>query len=349
MVMVRFWLPLGVVLLALWGCGNEPIPARIQSLSLTGDYATGDYAAAPSTSELELIFLGTGGIYLQHGEQALLGDPFFSNPPITDWVLMRESPVRSDVIDRYLPPLEAVKAILVAHVHHDHAMDVPYIAAKTDPQVPVLGSETLRNTLFSALDPNRLIALNAKASGLEKTGEWVQVNQFIRILPILSGHAPHLFGRVLNSDAVQSPLPSVPKTVVDWESGQALSFVIDFLQAGQPKFRIFYQSSAADAPDGLPPAWLLQDGKKVDLALLGIANQRRLQEYPIALLQALQPQQVVLIHWELFWDEYSQQVTRPLPGLDLAGLMQKIEQALPPQVPVYLPDRGARLRIQESL
>ena len=342
--MVRFWLPLGLVLLALVGCGNEPMPARIQALS-----SASEDPAVPTASELELVFLGTGGIFLQSGDQALLGDPFFSNPPISDWILMRESPVRTDLIDRYLPSLDAVKAILVAHVHHDHAMDVPYIAGKTDPQVPVLGSETLRNTLFTALEPDRLIALNARASGPGKVGEWVPVNEFIRILPILSGHAPHLFGKVFNSDAVQSPSPSVPKKVVDWQSGQALSFVIDFLQEGQPKFRIYYQSSAADAPDGLPPAWLLQDGKKVDLALLGVANHRRLQEYPTALLQALQPEQVVLIHWDVFWDEYSQQVTQPLPGLDLAGLVQKIEQALPPQVPVYLPERGARLRIQESL
>lgn len=342
--MVRFRVLLVVALLSLAGCENEPIPARFQALP-----AATPVSHPPSTAELDLIFLGTGGVYLQSGQQALLGDPFFSNPPIADWILMRESAVLTDVIDRYLPPVDSVKAILVAHVHHDHAMDIPYIAGKTDPQVPVMGSATLRNTLFSALEPARLQALNAQAAGPESTGQWVPVNEFIRILPILSGHAPHLFGKVFNSDQVEQPLASVPNTVTGWESGQALSFVIDFLVDGQTRFRVYYQSSAADAPDGLPPSWLLQDGKKVDLALLGVANHRRLQEYPIALLQALQPDRVVLIHWEVFWDEYSQQLTQPLPGLDLSGLAQKIEQALPRDVPVYLPDRGARLRIQESL
>ena len=343
--MVRSYFLLGIALLLLASCGSdEPIPARIQSLASASDVST-----APSASELELIFLGTGGIYLQSGDQALLADPFYSNPPILDWVLMRETPVRTDVIDRYLPPLEPVKAILVAHAHHDHAMDVPYIAGKTDPQVPVFGSTTLRNTLFTAIEPERLIALNAKAAGPDNAGEWVPVNEYIRILPILSGHAPHLFGKVFNSDVVEQPLSSAPKTVIGWESGQALSYVIDFLQDGQPRFRVYYQSSAADAADGLPPSWLLQDGKKVDLALLGVANHRRLQQYPSVSLQHLQPRQVVLLHWDVFWDEYSQQLTRPLPGLDLPGLVQKIEQALPPRVPVYLPGRGARLRLQESL
>ncbi len=333
-----------MLMLVLTGCGQEPIPPRIQTLEAT------TITPEPVTdSELQLQFLGAGGVYLRNGSQALLGDPFFSNPPISDWVLMRSLQVRTDIIDRYLPDLTPVRAILVAHVHHDHAMDIPYIAAKTDPDVQIYGSDTLRNTLYSAIEPERLQALNASAAGPDAPGEWLNINQQLRILPIRSGHAPHLFGKVFNSDAVTLPLLRVPDTLMEWESGQALSFVIDFLQAGQPRFRVYYQSSAADAPDGLPPPWLLEDGKGVDLALLGVANHGRLQEFPVALLQALQPDRVVLLHWEVFWDEYSQTQTQPLPGLGLMELAQKIEQALPPQVPVYLPERGARLRIQESL
>ena len=337
------WLTIALVLY-LAGCGQDTIPSRLQYLPPT----EADYSSPVTETELEMVFLGTGGIFLRNGDQALLGDPFFSNPPIPDWILNRHAMVKKATIDRYLPPLDSLRAILVAHVHHDHAMDVPYIALKLDPAIKVYGSETLRNTLYRALDPARLESLNTKAAGPGLPGEWVPINDSLRILPILSGHAPHLFGRVFNSDKVKRPLDAVPQTVLGWESGQTLSFVIDFLRDGQPHFRVYYQSSAADAPNGMPPDGLLEDGKSIDLALLGVANHNRLQEYPVALLQALQPSRVVLLHWEVFWDTYSQQSTEPLPGLDLAGLVQKLERALPPQVPVYLPGRGARILIQEA-
>lgn len=335
-----------LLLLVLWGCSQEPltIPLRITPLA-TGSYVN----LAQDENRLHLVFLGTGGIYLQHAEQAVLGDPFYSNPPILDWLLLRELQVRPLVIDRYLPPTEYLDAILVAHAHHDHAMDVPYIAAKLEPQVKVYGSATLRNSLLSALDPERLVAVNSQAAGAGRNGTWITINDSLRILPLLSGHAPHLFGKVFNSEVISQPQSQVPATALDWQSGQALSYVVDFLVNGEPRFRVYYQSSAADPPDGLPPQWMLQDGKSVDLALLGIANYNKLEDFPVSLLQALQPGQVVLLHWDVFWDEYSQDITRPVPGLDLITLSRKLEAVLPADIPVYLPDRGAVLSIQESL
>ncbi|MCP5016676.1 MAG: hypothetical protein GY938_15640 [Ketobacter sp.] len=348
MGLMRYLLTGLLLAVILSGCGMEPLPHRITELSATDFPST-----SPASDELDVVFLGTGGVYLRSADNAILGDPFFSNPPISDWVLLRPLQVREDIIDRYLPPLEQLQGILVAHVHHDHAMDIPYIASKAPPHVGVYGSNTLRNSLFSQIAPQRLIALNEMAAGQpddgrEQSGQWVYLNQQLRLLPVFSGHAPHLMGKVFNSDQITQPLAQVPQTVLDWQSGQALSFVIDFMEGDTPIFRVFYQSSAAEAPHGVPPAWLLQDGKAVDLALLGIANHGRLQNFPLGILEALQPKHVMILHWDRFWDEYTQSETLPAPGLKLAALADKLNSALPADVPVYLPGRGAHLRLKES-
>ncbi|TNC88474.1 MAG: hypothetical protein CSH49_11490 [Alcanivorax sp.] len=338
-------LPLGLlVVLCLWGCEKQSDTVSLTVPPPIIPIAAGPYPEQPADPAwLNMVFLGAGGVHLQNAGQSVLADPFFSNPPIKDWILLRDLVVREDVIDRYLPATNDLDAILVAHAHHDHAMDVPYIAAQVDSTVKVYGSETLRNSLLSVIDPGRLVALNGQA------GHWVAINDSLRIMPLLSGHAPHLLGRVFNSDRITQPLAQSPRTVMDWQSGQTLSFVLDFLASGQTRFRVYYQSSAADPMEGYPPHGLPEDGKPVDLALLGVANHNRLQDYPVSLLRVLQPRQVVLLHWDVFWDDYSQTVTQPAPGLDLKALVRKIETVLPADVPVYLPGRGAVLSLQESL
>lgn len=331
------------ITLQLAACGEEPIPARITPLPVA------PLPEQPAgTLELDFVFLGTGGMFLRSGGNALLGDPFFSNPPIADWLLLRPLTVRTGVIDRYLPPTDQLRGILVAHAHHDHAMDLPYIASVTPPAVKIYGSDTLRNSLISQVPPERLVALNNLAADQQNKGQWVYLSDGSRVLPIRSGHAPHLLGKVFNSDRVSEPLPQVPQTVLEWQSGQPFSFVIDFLEAGIPRFRVYYQSSAADAPDGMPPTWLLEDGKDFDLALLGIANHGRLQDFPVSILSTLRPHNVVLLHWDVFWDEYSQTETHPVPGLQLTALASKLDSVLAAQTPVYLPQRGAYLRLQVS-
>jgi hypothetical protein len=337
------WRCLLLVALMLAGCNDNTIPSSITLLPAT---TVDNRAEELGDNQLEIQFLGAGGVFLRTRNQSLLGDPFFSNPPLSDWFLLRDLKVRTDVIDHYLPPLDKLQGILVAHAHHDHAMDVPYIAQLAPNAAKVYGSETLKNTLASGVNLARLVSLNQQAAGPGQAGEWIYLSPTLRILPILSGHAPHLFGRVLQSESVLSPKPQLPDTILDWQSGQTLSFVIDFLSASeQPQFRIFYQSSASEWLVDTPPDWLLNDGKVVDLALLGVANHKKLEHYPGTTLALLRPRYVMLIHWEVFWDEYNPLNTNAAPGLDLAGLAMKIATQEEPNVPVYLPQRGARLRI----
>lgn len=330
------------MLVLLGACGGSLPPAdstlrRVEASTL------------PPADEdtLQVQFLGAGGVFLRLGSQALLGDPFFSNPPLSHW-LFHTLRVKPEVVDAHLPPLDGVQGILVGHAHFDHALDVPYVAGRLPESVKVYGSETVPNLLAPLLPGTRLVALGAHVVQAGAGGQWLYLNPQLRILPIRSEHAPHVGKRLFGGGHVTAPMAAPPRRALDWKAGTNLNYVIDFLADGQVRFRIFYQSSASSAPVGFPPEWLLQDGVPVDLALLCAANYDHVTDYPEGILRTLKPRQVMLIHWEQFWDDYRTDTATPLPGLDFGELEARIRSVLTDGTPVWLPMRGAHIQLDSG-
>ena len=347
MTRTRISLLLSLLCAAMVACTRD-LPADWHSLQRLVQAET---LAQPASPPLKVQFLGAGGIYLHYRDQSLLGDPFFSNPPISDWLLLRDLKSRPDVIDAHLPPLDQVQGILVGHGHFDHAMDVPYIAQKLPASVKVYGSDSTRNLLAGELAVERLVGLDSKMAQQQAGGEWVYLNPHLRVLPIYSEHAPHFGETLLASGNVPQPLQRRAGDALDWKAGVNLNYVIDFLQPGSNgttttvAYRLFYQSSSSSAPIGFPPRWLLQDGVPFDLALMCAANYNHVQDYPQGLLAYIKPREVLLIHWEQFWDDYSTETAKPLPGMDFAELEQRIRAVLGNDVPVRVPNRGSSFEL----
>lgn len=306
--------------------------------------------APPDT--LQFQFLGAGGIYLRYADQALMGDPFFSNPPLSHWLTLRDLAVKTDVIDQHLPPLDAVRGILVGHGHHDHAMDIPYIASRLDDAVKIYGSDTVANLMAAELPAHRREALNSRMAQAREGGEWVYLTPHLRILPIYSEHSPHVGNTVFAADPLRSPLTERARSVLNWKAGENLNYVIDFLEPTRSDatvaFRVFYQSSASHGRVGQPPDWLLQDGVAFDLALLCAANYDAVDDYPETILRHLKPRQIALIHWEIFWDAYSTAHSKPLPGLDFAALEARMRAVVGTDTPIHVPQRGATLALSTT-
>ncbi|MCH8497978.1 MAG: hypothetical protein LAT63_05845 [Marinobacter sp.] len=310
-------------------------------------WVDGQSDTARQADELTVQFLGAGGIFLQYDDQALLGDPFFSNPPLGHWLTLRTLRSQTAVIDQHLPPTDQVRGILVGHGHYDHAMDIPYIARQLAEDARVYGSETVANLMAPELPSHRLMALNTVMAQDRQGGEWVYLSPRLRILPIYSEHSPHFGNTVLASNPIRSPLSDRARSVLAWKGGVNLNYVIDFLtdNSGSVAFRVFYQSSASHGHIGLPPDWLLADGIPFDLAALCAANYDNVDNYPEAILGHINPREVLLIHWEVFWDNYSTEQSTPLPGLDFADLEQRIRRVVGELTPVRVPNRGASYQL----
>lgn len=296
-------------------------------------------------NQLYVRFTGAGGVYIATKDLALLGDPYFTNSSLGTLVTLRDLRADEALLDKWLPSLDYVAGVIVGHGHYDHLADVPSVMARLPSSVKLVASKTSNHLLASAVSADRRIDANGYMASASLHGEWIALHPRIRVLPIQSEHSPHIADIVFASDVVNEDLAALPGDVADWHSGTTLSYVIDILDEDKRDvlFRIFYQSSASSFPLGVPPQWVLEDGVGIDLAVLCAANYSKVSQYPEGLLTKIKPRNVMLIHWEKFWDAYLPGRGVELPGVDLDVLGSLVMQNLPEKSSLFVPQRGASI------
>lgn len=306
--------------------------------------------ALPSLKSGQFVFqfTGVGGFYLGDASTAILVDPFFSNPGLWKVASLRDLQSDTVTIDRHLPVVDKVRALLVGHGHYDHAMDVPYVFSKLPQEARLLGSETLIHQVASAVPPLRRVNVEPALAENLKGGSWIFVTPRLRVMPIASEHAPHVGSWVFAGGKMREALAHLPADSLDWKAGTTISYLVDFLdEGGRVYYRVFVQTSSSNPPKGIPPPEVLADGYPVNVAVLCAANYTNVSEYPETLLAALKPREVIIVHWEKFWDPWQPNTATPLPGLDLEELHRRILSAAP-QASVRLPQRGAQFLLNAA-
>lgn len=319
--------------------GGSEVLQSTQKPSLQWIDSTGSTNTENGVAKLQ--FIGAGGFYLVLPQGGVLVDPFYSNPGMLSVTSLRSLSPDTETIDRYLPPLGDVKALLVGHAHYDHALDIPYIATKLPPDTRIYGNSTLKNALAAAITSDQFINVEPAMSIDGNGGQWLEISRHLRVFPIKSNHAPQLGSWLLAAGNIEQPQRQLPKDVIDWRSGENVSYLLDVLDdSGASIYRVFIQTSASSHPNGLPPESILNDGKAVDMAVLCAASYQKMKRYPEYLLEHMTPQKVVLVHWEKFWTPYEPGLATPLPGLDIDRLYQRINAVIP-QADVNILQRGA--------
>jgi len=271
--------------------------------------------------KITVQYLGVGGFLISWGDpkdgRVILTAPLYSNPSLVE--LLGDHALRPDaaLIDRLLPAAaQHARAILVGHSHYDHLMDVPYVA---------LHKAKLAN-VYGTLTTARLLAPLAKDLAKQSTavipfrdeeiwdhtreGRWKEVAPEIRVAAIRSEHSAqatlklgsqpipfHLWrGERSHEDAEE-----LPRSASEWAEGGVLAYVVDFMDAGRTRFRIYYQDSGTNEPIGLIPAALKAE-RDVDLAIVCVGGAyERLDNHPEAIIRNTHPRYVLLAHWEDFF------------------------------------------------
>src|SRR5271169_333210 len=137
--------------------------------------SVGCTANAPADA-LELTYLGVGGFLMRWNGHAILTAPFYSNPGLLQVGLGLPIAPNTERIDRHLPPLDDVEAILVGHAHYDHLMDAVYVAEAHAPRAVFYGNETMAHILASReLLRGRVVAMDAEAGDWWQEGQWEYV------------------------------------------------------------------------------------------------------------------------------------------------------------------------------
>ena len=265
--------------------------------------ALGAELRATSEDAVTMQYLGTAGWIFRRGDAAIMTAPFYSNPGILQAGLATIEP-DTEIIERFLPEVSDVSAILVGHAHYDHLMDVPWIARHRAREAKVYGSATMAHILAAVPElQGRVVALNDEAAGADEPGDWVVVaDGRIRFQAIRSEHAPHYMRIKLYGGSLTEDLEKLPRRARGWKEGLTLSYVIEFLSAeGEPEFRIFYQDSATTPPVGHPSALMADGSIPFDAAILCGASFSQVKRHPEALVEVLEPRVVFVGHWEDFF------------------------------------------------
>ncbi len=172
----------------------------------------------PRIDAVTMTWLGTTTILFDDGETQILIDGFFSRPSIFDVVLRR--PVSSDsatinfVMDEYR--MRRLAAIIPAHSHWDHAMDVGALANRSS--ASILGSESTANIARGAGVPEDQILV-------VEPGSSYTFGNFV-VTMVVSPHGPVGWGgSVPMAGTIDEPLEQ-PAPVQAYREGRSYSIVI---------------------------------------------------------------------------------------------------------------------------
>jgi L-ascorbate metabolism protein UlaG (beta-lactamase superfamily) len=302
-------------------------------------------ACAGCADSVTVKYLGSGGVLLRHGRDAILTGPLFSNPgPLQ---VLGLAPLRSDtgVIDRRMAAIfrdtGGIAAILVGHSHYDHLLDVPYVAARYVPGVPIYGNHTMRLILAAWPQRDRLRAVDSVAGDSAAEGRWIypraegphatgtRADSTVRFMAIRAMHPAHviLAGVPIHyyRRDLPGPAPEIPRNAWDWAEGPSYAYVIDFLDdAGRVVFRAHYADTPAWRANGMPPRSLAD----FDLALLCVGGSNTVQQddsIPLALLHRIAPRNAFLIHWENFFEPQTDH-PKPIFGLDVTAYVNRVKR-----------------------
>jgi len=292
----------------------------------------------PGGETVDLRYLGAGGLAIGWRGETILAAPFFSNYGFLRVGLGHQSPNEEAIRTGMENVPRTVSAIFAGHSHYDHLGDLPVVAGTYAPRARIYVNDS-GVTLLKPLLGERVESLQSSVD------HWVRLRDAsgrelpIRVLPLLTEHAPHIDHYLWGHGEAKSPRSP------NWEgmriaalkAGTPLAYVIDLLdERDQVRYRIYYQDAASGKGKGVPSQAVLAE-RPFDLAVLCMASYNRVDDAPASLLREIKPRHVLAIHYEDFFRRKEHRRFVVLLTDKLANAyLKKIEQTLtgPLQGPV---------------
>lgn len=275
-----------------------------------------------STEKLSVEFNGVACFYFKYKDQAILTDPFMTNPSALK-VGLGKLITDEELLNSFQPKMSDIKLISVAHAHYDHIMDLPYYLKRMENNVPVVGDINTFKMVKAGNFENPVFDISKQKANVENKGEWFYTaDKKIRVLAVKSYHLPHIFCIKLYHGEIKKELKEFPKKSKHFMESETMAYIYDFLDDdGKPEKRIYFSSSCAAYSDGYFPKEILEE-KSVDLAILPLALSKKAQGFPEDIINFLQPKDIIFCHWENFFRDR----TKPLKPVSMSNIPKMLEK-----------------------
>lgn len=294
-----------------------------------------------ATQPLQIQFHGVTSCVIRYGNSVVLTDPFVSNPPFRKVVFGKIYPDTAAISQTFHPQdLAQVKLVTISHAHYDHLMDLPPLLPSLPTDALLTGSNTMAHIMAAAKPGQPLLPLNNLTGTHTTLGQWVySADSTVRMMPFVSDHPPHIFGIKLYPGPYNEDLTQIPVKGRNWKQGLSLSYLIDFMEGGQPVYRVFSQSSAAHGHIGLFPKALLNE-KAVDVVFISQAVKGRETHYAETVIKHCQAPVVLCTHYENFFRTPDKPL-KSVPKAKVVANYQYLQSITDTNTVILLPQPGA--------
>ncbi len=273
---------------------------------------------------LHILYLGCNNVMMKYKNEQVMFDPFFSYQALKRVGMgsiqfdKRAIHLGLERIEQAGFDLKKVKDIFISHGHYDHVFDLPYLINHNEFINPIKlhCNSSVQNELIKFKDRIRFITNQSPGCESNAYDEnlWQNISEHIRVLPLRSSHAPHVLGvQFMKGESNTNTFEQYDTTnfksnAMQWKGGKEYAFLVDIIENNKPVFRILMQGpSIKPCPDILPDAVLKE--KEVDVAVMIIASNQYVKEYPGYQLARLKPKKVIITHWENFFKDYTREPT----------------------------------------
>ncbi|WP_299955785.1 MBL fold metallo-hydrolase [uncultured Roseobacter sp.] len=275
-----------IIFALLFGCSAEPTALQANPPEIQDVFETLSKGKFVFDGEQQIVitYYGVSTLLIDDGETQIMVDGFFTRPPLSSLALGKIEP-DTELLKRVVAKeaLDRLAAIVVAHSHHDHALDSAPLAELTGALL-IGSSSTLKMGEGWGLEKEKL--LFAPDAGACRCGQFK-----LKMIPSAHFDTGRLGSWFLGiGKQLESPI-QFPAGIRDFKEGGSFSIVIE-----HPSITLLVHASASFIPGAL-------EGVEADVVFLGIgglggSDHDYISEYLDEVVEKTRPELVVPIHWD---------------------------------------------------